>query len=141
MFRKSRRGGHTGRTPTMFTFAWTRRGLRQQRSGASRLARVGQVACPRWLPQGPSHVHAGSGRAGGDRTPSGWQAAVDTSMATYAEHRLSGRRSFRKQRTVNPLLLRPVTTSSTNTGVLRQLLTPNQERQEHGSSTNSPLFG
>jgi hypothetical protein len=31
--------------------------------------------------------------------------AADTSLATCTGHRLSGRRSFRKQRTVNPLMV------------------------------------
>jgi len=30
--------------------------------------------------------------------------ALDASLATFAGHQLSGRRSFRKQRTVNPLI-------------------------------------
>jgi hypothetical protein len=30
--------------------------------------------------------------------------ALDASLATFAGHQLSGRRSFRKRRTVNPLI-------------------------------------
>ena len=38
--------------------------------------------------------------------PSGPQIAADTGLATRAGHQPSGRRSFRKQRTVNPPIAR-----------------------------------
>jgi hypothetical protein len=37
--------------------------------------------------------------------PSGPEIAADTGLATRAGHQPSGRRSFRKQRTVNPLMV------------------------------------
>jgi hypothetical protein len=48
-------------------------------------------------------VTGGREAAGGAAHLSGREAAADTSMATYTGHWPSGRRSFRKQRTVNPL--------------------------------------
>jgi hypothetical protein len=57
-------------------------------------------------------VTGGREAAGGAAHLSGREAAADTSMATYTGHWPSGRRSFRKQRTVNPLIARLVTSSS-----------------------------
>jgi hypothetical protein len=64
-----------------------------------------QLPCPRWLPQGPpvSALMAGVRAAAGH--PSGPEIAADTGLATRAGHRPSGRRSSRKQRTVNPLMV------------------------------------
>src|SRR4029450_3941003 len=47
-------------------------------------------------------VTGGREAAGGVAHLSGREAAADTNMATYTGHWPSGRRSFRKQRTVNP---------------------------------------
>ena len=47
-------------------------------------------------------VTGGREAAGGAAHLSGREAAADTSMAAYTGHWPSGRRSFRKQRTVNP---------------------------------------
>ena len=51
-------------------------------------------------------VTGGREAAGGAAHLSGREAAAGTSMATYTGHWPSGRRSFRKQRTVNPPLAR-----------------------------------
>jgi hypothetical protein len=70
---------------------------------------AGQSPCRRRLPQGPLRVRAGGHPPIGSRTPSKGATAADTSMAIVsglsasAGHLPSGRRSFRKQRTVNPL--------------------------------------
>jgi hypothetical protein len=79
-------------------------GLLQQRPVAPRPA-VSHDACPRWLPTNDlvSVLASGVREAAGHLA--GRQTAADTSLATCAGHRLSGRQSFRKQRTVNPLLL------------------------------------
>jgi hypothetical protein len=67
------------------------------------------LPCPRRLPQGPRRGRAGGRRMVGGRTPvrgvrsprtSAWP---QTSPSACAGHQPSGRRSFRKQRTVNPL--------------------------------------
>jgi hypothetical protein len=58
-------------------------------------------ACRKAHPGG----HAGDRWAGGAAHLSGREAAADTSMATCTGHWPSGRRSFRKQRTVNPLIV------------------------------------
>jgi hypothetical protein len=50
-------------------------------------------------------VTGGREAAGGAAHLSAREAAADTSMATYTGHWPSGRRSFRKQRTVNPLMV------------------------------------
>jgi hypothetical protein len=70
-----------------------------------------EVAWLRWLPQGPLlfTLVAGAREAAGH--PSGLQIAantgmaIDTSLATCAGHQPSGGWSFRKQRTVNPLIV------------------------------------
>jgi hypothetical protein len=70
-----------------------------------------EVAWLRWLPQGPLlfTLVAGAREAAGH--PSGLQIAantgmaIDTSLATCAGHQPSGGRLFRKQRTVNPLMV------------------------------------
>ena len=64
-----------------------------------------ELSCPRGC--GKAHpvatlVTGGREAAGGAAHLSGREAAADTSMATYTGHWPSGRRSFRKQRTVNP---------------------------------------
>jgi hypothetical protein len=79
-------------------------GLLQQRPAAPRPA-VSHDACPRWLPTNDlvSVLASGVREAAGHLA--GRQTAADTSLATCAGHRLSGRQSFRKQRTVNPLMV------------------------------------
>jgi hypothetical protein len=63
-------------------------------------------------PQEPSRVRAGGRRAVGDRTPrpkgpiaADTSVATESSLSAWAGHLPSGRQSFRKQRTVNPLMV------------------------------------
>ena len=81
--------------------------LRQQQPLAPRPAARRALPCPQWPPHGPPRVRAG-GWLQWSAGHCAWQAAgtslaADISPATHAGHRPSGRRSFRKQRTVNPL--------------------------------------
>ena len=65
-----------------------------------------ELSCPRGCHKAhpvATLVTGGREAAGGAAHLSGREAAADTSMATCTGHWPSGRRSFRKQRTVNPL--------------------------------------
>jgi hypothetical protein len=67
-----------------------------------------ELSCPRAAARPTpvaTLVTGGREAAGGAAHLSGREAAADTSMATYTGHWPSGRRSFRKQRTVNPLMV------------------------------------
>ena len=97
------RGRHADRTPTMpSSFG---RGCACGSSGSGPVSGRAphQLPCPRWLRQGPpvSALMAGVREAAGH--PSGPEIAADTGLATRAGHQPSGRRSFRKHPTVNPL--------------------------------------
>ena len=65
-----------------------------------------ELSCPRGCHKAhpvATLMTGGREAAGGAAHLSGREAAADTSMATCTGHWPSGRRSFRKQRTVNPL--------------------------------------
>jgi hypothetical protein len=67
-----------------------------------------ELSCPRGCRKAHPGGHAGdrwAGGGGGAAHLSGREAAADTNMATYTGHWPSGRRSFRKQRTVNLLMV------------------------------------
>jgi hypothetical protein len=67
-----------------------------------------ELACLRWLPQGPpvstlvAGVRSAAGHPSGPHTVADAGMAIDTSPAMSAGHQPSGGRSFRKRRTVNP---------------------------------------
>ena len=75
-------------------------------------------------------VTGGREAAGGAAHLYGREAAADTSMVTYTGHWPSGRRSFRKQRTVNPPL------ASTRWGLehlIEQARTSPGRKRSHGA--------
>jgi hypothetical protein len=92
-------------------------GLRKQRSRTGS-GRAAQSPCPRWLPQGPpvstlvAGVRSAAGHPSEPKIAADTGVAIDTSLATSAGHQPSGGQWFRKQRTVNPLVVPAVGTSS-----------------------------
>jgi hypothetical protein len=77
----------------------------------SAVAAAGTTTCPRWWPADSRRPDTCPWR----QTAADTSMAADTSVAMCAGHQPSGRRSFRKQRTVNPQVVR-----QTNEGTRRR---------------------